>query len=76
MAKSTEQLIVEKHVANLHNGFAHWPRQEQGPPALGDSRWTEEMILATWLMAENGLPPENGLNYRTGDSGGGLPVLS
>src|SRR3972149_2862158 len=72
---SSEQLIVEKHVANLHNGFAHWPRAEEGPPALGDSRWTQELILATWMMAETGRPPENGLEYRIGASGGGFDVL-
>jgi glutamate synthase domain-containing protein 2 len=33
------------------------------------------MILATWLMAETGLPPENSFNYRTGDSGGGFDQL-
>jgi len=72
---SSEQLIVEKHVANLHNGFAHWPRAEEGPPALGDSRWTQELILATWMMAETGRPPENGLEYRIGASGGGFDLL-
>jgi len=72
---SSEQLIVEKHVANLHNGFAHWPRAEEGPPALGDSRWTQDLILATWMMAETGRPPEKGLEYRIGASGGGFDLL-
>lgn len=73
--KTAEELIVEKHIANLHAGFAHWPRAEEAPPALGDARWTAEMILATWLMAEDGRPPESGLNYKTGASGGGFDVL-
>lgn len=73
--KSSETLIVEKHVANLHSGFAHWPRQEEAPPALGDARWTADLILSTWKMAEDGRLPENGLEYRTGDSGGGFDLL-
>ena len=70
-----EQLVVAKHVANLHNGFAFWPRAEEGPPAMGDYRWTQDLILATWLMAETGRPPENGLEYKVGASGGGFDVL-
>jgi glutamate synthase domain-containing protein 2 len=72
--KTAEELIVEKHIANLHNGFAHWPRQEDGPPALGDARWPAELILATWMMAEKGLSP-SGMNYHTGLSGGGFDKL-
>jgi glutamate synthase domain-containing protein 2/ferredoxin len=41
---------------------------------LGDPRWTADMILATWKMAETGdLPPEEfGYDYQCGDSGGGF----
>jgi glutamate synthase domain-containing protein 2 len=70
-----EELVVAKHVANLHNGFTMWPRAEEGPPAMGDYRWTQDLILATWLMAETGRPPENGLEYRVGASGGGFDLL-
>jgi glutamate synthase domain-containing protein 2 len=70
-----EELVVAKHVANLHNGFTIWPRAEEGPPAMGDYRWTQDLILATWLMAETGRPPENGLEYRVGASGGGFDLL-
>lgn len=70
-----EQLIVAKHVANLHNGFSLWPRAEEGPPAMGDYRWTQDLILATWLMAETGRPPDNSLEYRVGASGGGFDLL-
>ena len=69
-----EALVVKKHVTNLHNGFAHWPRSEEARPALGDSRWTAEMILNTWLMAENGQASLNG-EHQTGESGGGFDVL-
>jgi glutamate synthase domain-containing protein 2 len=41
---------------------------------LGDYRWTGDMILATWKMAETGeLPsPEFGYEYHCGNSGGGF----
>lgn len=41
---------------------------------LGDSRWTADMILATWKMAETGglPPPEYGYEYHCGNSGGGF----
>lgn len=74
-AFTDEQLVVAKHVANLHNGFTYWPRAEEAPPALGDFRWTPDLVLSTWLMAETGRPPENGLEYRVGNSGGGFDVL-
>ncbi|MBS72120.1 MAG: FMN-binding glutamate synthase family protein [Thermoplasmata archaeon] len=44
------------------------------PPALGDARWTDELILSTWHMAATGKVPEN-LNYKTGDSNGGFDKL-
>jgi glutamate synthase domain-containing protein 2/ferredoxin len=41
---------------------------------LGDYRWTADIILATWKMAETGeLPsPEYGYEYQCGNSGGGF----
>ncbi len=74
--KSIEQRITEKHQTALHHGFHLWP--QRGPalmPALGDYRWTGDLIHSTWLQAETGKPPENGLEYRTGDSGGGFDLL-
>jgi len=67
---------IEKHVEHLRHGFEFWPTLENGkPPALGDARWPAELILATWYQAGTGEPPENGLEYRTGDSGGGFDKL-
>ena len=42
--------------------------------ALGDYRWTADMILATWKMAERGEAPsaDYGYEFETGDSGGGF----
>ena len=42
---------------------------------LGDSRWTPDLLLSTWWQAEFGTLPYNGLEYRTGDSGGGFDRL-
>lgn len=39
---------------------------------LGDYRWTADLLLSTWHMAETGQVPENGLEYKIGNSGGGF----
>ncbi len=67
---------VEKHREALRRGFHVWPTLAFGrPPAMGDARWTADLILATWYQAETGRPPEHGLEYRVGASGGGFDVL-
>ena len=74
--KSAEQIITEKHIEALHRGFHVWPELHYGkPPALGDYRWTADLILSTWVQAETGKPPANGLEYRVGNSGGGFDAL-
>ncbi len=73
--KTAEQMITEKHVEALHRGFASWPRSAEPPPALGDKRWTADLILSNWLQAETGAPPTGGLEHRTGASGGGFDKL-
>ena len=37
--------------------------------ALGDFRWTSDMILATWRMAETGevIPKDYDFEYETGN---------
>jgi len=63
--KTAEQLVVERHTASLHRGFHVWPELKHGkPPALGDYRWTADLILSTWLQAETGMLPNNGLEHR------------
>ena len=67
---------IHKHREALDHGLEIWPSLVQGaPPALGDARWTDELILSGWHMARTGQMPTNGLNYRTGRSGGGFDVL-
>jgi glutamate synthase domain-containing protein 2 len=74
--KTTQELIVEKHTTNLHSGY-HTRAEGIFPPpnALGDYRWTEDLILSTYYQAEYGRPPENGMEYRFGRSEGGFDVL-
>ncbi|MBI5571965.1 MAG: alpha-hydroxy-acid oxidizing protein [Desulfomonile tiedjei] len=43
--------------------------------ALGDRRWTSDLLMSTWHMAETGRVPKNGLEYRIGGSGGGFDKL-
>ena len=47
-------------------------RASQTFPALGDLRWTADMILATWKMAETGLPMSLEDPANTGACGGGF----
>jgi glutamate synthase domain-containing protein 2 len=42
---------------------------------LGDYRWTAEMILAHWEMAETGNLPAVDLEYALGSSGGGFDKI-
>lgn len=71
-----EKLITEKHTAALREGFHVWPTLAFGKmPALGDARWTADLLLSTWEQAETGRPPKNGLEYCKGASGGGFDRL-
>jgi glutamate synthase domain-containing protein 2 len=70
-----EDLAVAKHTEALRRGFRVWPGLGFLPPALGDARWTPELILATWVQAESGRPPGGGLEHRIGRSGGGFDRL-
>jgi glutamate synthase domain-containing protein 2/NAD-dependent dihydropyrimidine dehydrogenase PreA subunit len=42
---------------------------------LGDYRWTPEMLLGHWYMAETGNLPHGDLEYSIGSSGGGFDRL-
>src|SRR6266581_968636 len=75
--KTSEERIIEKHQEALHRGFQTWPNLAYDrPQAMGDARWTADLILATWTQAETGHPPDNGLEYQVGRSGGGFDALS
>ncbi len=53
-----------------HNALRLVPDPAWG--TFGDPRWTPDLILSTWMQAETGRPPDNGLEYRVGASGGGF----
>jgi glutamate synthase domain-containing protein 2/ferredoxin len=42
---------------------------------LGDHRWTPDLIVSNWQMAETGRPPKPYLESEIGDSGGGFDRL-
>jgi glutamate synthase domain-containing protein 2 len=48
---------------------------EENEPLEGDLRWPQELILATTEQARTGRPPQSGLAYRVGCSGGGFDRL-
>jgi glutamate synthase domain-containing protein 2 len=72
---SALERITEKHTTALRQGFAHWSNSPQVPPALGDLRWTPELILSNWRQAASGDPDPNNGTYGRGMSGGGFDRL-
>ncbi|MDP6888513.1 MAG: glutamate synthase-related protein, partial [Candidatus Thalassarchaeaceae archaeon] len=69
--------LLEKTHHLMHDGFhqrAFPDTKYDLPEALGDARWTDELIASTWYMAETGECPDH-LNYKTGKSGGGFDKL-
>jgi glutamate synthase domain-containing protein 2/ferredoxin len=42
---------------------------------MGDHRWTPDLLLSTWAMAETGRPPGRHLESEVGASGGGFDRL-
>src|SRR5437763_8629735 len=70
------ELIVEKHTERIHRGLEVLPTLKHGlPGGVGNKRWTGDLILATYEQALTGDIPQNGLEYKTGNSGGGFDVL-
>src|SRR5207247_1596014 len=70
------ELIVEKHTERIHRGLEVLPTLKHGlPEGLGNKRWTDYLILASYEQALTGDIPQNGLEYKTGNSGGGFDVL-
>jgi glutamate synthase domain-containing protein 2/NAD-dependent dihydropyrimidine dehydrogenase PreA subunit len=43
--------------------------------AIGDPRWTSDLLISTWQQAETGRAPANGLECERGASGGGFDAL-
>jgi len=72
---SNQELITVRHVEALRSGLNRRPRMAAPPPALGDRRWTAELILSTWMQAETGSAPEAQWEHRRGASDGGFDRL-
>jgi glutamate synthase domain-containing protein 2 len=69
------ELIAKKHGDLVHRGIEILPTLQFGiSGALGNKRWTAELILATYEQATSGSPPAN-LEYKIGKSGGGFDRL-
>jgi len=69
------ELIVKRHYEMIRNGLEVLPTLRFGiPGALGNRRWTAELILATYQQATTGNPPA-GIEYKIGRSGGGFDRL-
>jgi glutamate synthase domain-containing protein 2 len=43
---------------------------------FGDPRWTADLLMATWIQAETGVPPGHGIESRVGESGGGFDRIA
>lgn len=70
-------LIIDKHQKNIHHGIEVLPYKINNiSGALGDRRWTDQLILTTWEQAGTGKPPTSGLEYKVGRSGGGFDRLN
>jgi glutamate synthase domain-containing protein 2 len=67
--------ITHKHTQALRNGFVFWSNNPTPPPALGDKRWTADLILSNWIQAETGKIPPGTLESNVGHSGGGFDRL-
>lgn len=69
--------VIERHIKNIDHGLKAWPTLSHGRlEAMGDARWTNDLILSTWVMGNTGEPPKNGLEYRVGASRGGFDRLA
>lgn len=42
---------------------------------IGDRRWTPDLLISAWYMAETGEAPGGDIEYKVGDSGGGVDKL-
>ncbi len=80
MAEKNFDPITKKHRVNIQKGVemleeTDFDRLRKNFAGLGNRRWTWDLIISTWYQATNAKPPENGLEYRTGDSKGGFDII-
>jgi glutamate synthase domain-containing protein 2 len=67
--------VTEKHTTALRQGFDYWPHADEPPPALGDQRWTADLILSNWEQSQTGRPGAAPREHQRGASGGGFDLL-
>ena len=67
--------VTAKHTTALRAGFKYWSHSDEPPPALGDQRWTADLILSTWEQSETGRPGAAPRQHQLGASGGGFDLL-
>ena len=73
--------IGPKCAATDHYCVEHCPNKalSVGPnptaAAMGDPRWTPDLLMSTWRQAETGRADVGDLEFRHGDSGGGFDAL-
>jgi hypothetical protein len=65
-----ENIHPEWGKSRILNLIAAWGNQLI--EVLGDRRWTPELLISTWYMAETGEVPPGDIEYKIGDSGGGF----
>ena len=68
--------LAQKHSKLISIGLDILPSQRYPPSlGLGNYRWTDQLLLATYFQARTGQPPTNGLEYKIGASNGGFDKL-
>src|SRR3989304_1443419 len=76
MSQEELMFVVDKQSTNIQKGLEFFTiHPDRSPGALGDKRWTDELILATWEQAATGRPPISDIEYKVGLSGGGFDLL-
>jgi len=74
--QAREEATFRKLFGRVVTGHPGATAPEPGDGELeGDLRWPTELILSTAEQARTGRPPESGLEYRIGRSGGGFDRL-
>jgi glutamate synthase domain-containing protein 2 len=73
---NVSEKVVDKHVQALRRGYHLWSSLDRNPPALGDYRWTDELILDVWRRAEIGDRQDPSEAVEFGRSGGGFDRLT
>lgn len=73
---SVKAKVLGRHEEKIHAGLEVLSSGKHGlPESLGSVRWTPELLMTIWEQAATGRPPQSGLEYKVGRSGGGFDRL-